>query len=195
MKQLLTDDIIDSSKQTQSNPFLFWFQSWFGGESSNEASTYDCSQCSCGKMNPRRVFGGIDTGVNQYPWMAIILYQNDYKCGATLINDRYVLTTANCFHDYIEFSEENIIKNITVRLLEHDRSTDNETILIDRKVNKIIKHFLYSHDTLNNDIALVKFTEPVKLVGILSPACLPTPKLSYEGYNGVTIGWSSVENR
>lgn len=59
-----------------------------------------------------RITGGTETGINQYPWMgkqrqsslisssiyiliiifvAMLLYSNRFYCGASLINDRYVM--------------------------------------------------------------------------------------------------------
>lgn len=51
----------------------------------------------CGVPNKKnRIVGGHETNVNQYPWMALLTYGGRFYCGATLINDRYVLTgTAN----------------------------------------------------------------------------------------------------
>ncbi|CAO1433720.1 unnamed protein product [Diamesa tonsa] len=117
--------------------------------------------------------------------MAMLMYSNRFYCGATLINDRYVLTASHCVHGFNP-------DRITVRLLEHDRSADDETELIDRKVERIMKHPRYSQSNYNNDIALVKLAEPVKFDGILNPVCLATPGLSFSGYDGVVTGWGTT---
>ena len=170
--------------------FLLWIQSWFGGANTTDLTpAQDCPLCVCGKTNLNRLLNGNETGVNQYPWMAILLYNNEFFCGGSLINDRFVLTAAHCF----EFIEQNSIKNITVRLLEHDRSTDTETKLIDRNVQSVLIHPKFTDDTYNNDIVLVKFTKPVKFDEVLKPVCLPTPLLDYDGYNGVVTGWGATQ--
>lgn len=51
------------------------------------------------------------------------------------------------------------------------------------QVERIMKHPRYSQTNYNNDIALIKFTEPVKFEGILNPVCLPTPGKSFTGYD------------
>lgn len=179
MKQL-----IDSGKQWQLSSFWAWIQSWF-----SVASTNECSKCYCGKTNLNFVIGGIKTGVNKYPWMAILLHDNKFKCGASLINDRYVLTLATYVDEY---NKQGTIKNLTVRLLEHDRSMDTETTLIDRQVQSILLHSSFADKrNVEGDIALVKFTEPVKLIGILRPVCLPTPGFNYSGIDGVVTGWGT----
>lgn len=81
----------------QSNPFIEWLQMILGITTTTPSPPLtppaegECSECSCGKTNTKRIVGGTETGVNQYPWMCMLLYSNRFYCGATLINDRYVL--------------------------------------------------------------------------------------------------------
>lgn len=43
---------------------------------------------------------GRETQTNEYPWMARLIYFDSFYCGASLINDRYVLTAAHCIKTY-----------------------------------------------------------------------------------------------
>lgn len=132
--------------------------------------------------------------------MALLLYSGRFYCGATLINDRYVLTAAHCVNG---FSPD----RISVRLIEHDRSTDQELPSITKKVrcpmeqniciyishyyfrfffhiykiHRIVRHAGYSSTNYNNDIALLQLASPVKYSNLLRPACLPTPGKSFTG--------------
>lgn len=82
----------------------------------------------CGIANKqKRIVGGQETEVNQYPWMALLTYSNRFYCGATLINDRYVMTAAHCVSGFNK-------DRIGVTLLEHNRSKPDDTELIKRKV-------------------------------------------------------------
>lgn len=84
----------------------------------------------CGIANKqKRIVGGQETEVNQYPWMALLTYSNRFYCGASLINDRYVMTAAHCVSGFNK-------DRIGVTLLEHDRSKPTETELIKRKVRQ-----------------------------------------------------------
>lgn len=77
------------------NPFLEWLQYVLGITTTTESPPLEpatnCGECRCGKTNNKRIVGGSETGINQYPWMAMLLYSNRFYCGATLINDRYLL--------------------------------------------------------------------------------------------------------
>ena len=52
-----------------------------------------------GVSRSRRVVGGTRARAHHLPWTALIVYREEERmkrCGGTLINDRYVLTSAAC---------------------------------------------------------------------------------------------------
>lgn len=130
---------------------------------------------ACGITNKKnRIVGGEQTQVNEYPWMALLMYSGRFYCGGTLINDRYVLTAAHCVSGFNK-------DRITVRLLEHDRSTTDESQTITKKVLRIVRHASYSSANYNNDIALMRLDGAVQMTTQLRPVCLPTPGKSFTG--------------
>ncbi|KAG8267260.1 hypothetical protein J6590_055451 [Homalodisca vitripennis] len=141
------------------------------------------SDVACGITNKQtRIVGGHVTYVNQYPWMALLMYRGKFYCGATLLNSKYILTASHCVHG---FGEE----KISVRIYEHDRDTTNETQHIDRKISRIVAHSGYSEYSFNNDIALIALDEEVPLENGLRPVCLPPAKKSFVGHTGLVTGW------
>ncbi|XP_075976296.1 trypsin-1-like [Anticarsia gemmatalis] len=183
-----------------------------------EPTAKDCSACQCGiARTKRRIVGGYETKEREYPWMALLMYNRRAYCGASLINDLYVLTAAHC----TGFRKE----RVTVRLLEHDTTNRNETKTIDRKVSKVIVHQRYNPGTYDNDIALLRLDERIDLSNVVKraraddeptttegeiegttsqpepeeedyrirPVCLPTAGLSYTKECGVVIGWGVTE--
>lgn len=86
----------NEGRQSESkNPFFEWIQLLLGITTTTQAPTLtppeNCPPCTCGKAKNNRIVGGYETGVNQYAWMAMLQYSGRFYCGATLINDRYVL--------------------------------------------------------------------------------------------------------
>lgn len=65
--------------------------------------------------------------------------------------------------------------------MEHDRTDEKESTLVTRKVDRIVKHKNYNAATFNNDIALLRLDQEVKLgknADYPAPVCLPQ-----EGYS------------
>lgn len=91
-----------------------------------------------------------------------------------MIAPKYVLTASHCVSGFNK-------DRITVRLLEHDRSSTTESETITRKIAEIIKHSSYDPSNYNNDIALLKLDSDVEFSDILQPVCLPTPGKSFTG--------------
>lgn len=55
---------------------------------------------ACGVLNEeQRIIGGSASYKYKYPWMAMLKQNNFMICGASLINDKYVLTTADCISE------------------------------------------------------------------------------------------------
>lgn len=59
----------------------------------------ELEQCGL-QVNDNRVVGGTVAEIDDYPWMALLLYSKGRKiepaCAGSLINSRYVITAAHC---------------------------------------------------------------------------------------------------
>uniref|UniRef100_A0A1A9ZRH0 Peptidase S1 domain-containing protein n=1 Tax=Glossina pallidipes TaxID=7398 RepID=A0A1A9ZRH0_GLOPL len=145
----------------------------------------NCSDCVCGIANTqKRIVGGQETEVHQYPWMCMLLYGGRFYCAATLINDQHVVTASHCVYGFRR-------ERISVRLLEHDRKMANFQ-KIDRRVAQIITHPKYNARTYDNDIAIIRLDKPVEMTELLHPVCMPTPGKSFKGEIGIVTGWGAL---
>ena len=126
-----------------------------------------------------------------WPWQASIRWENDHICGGTLINHRWILSAAHCFHDLQDRKKEEcpeygiretenrtniepdaIAFEFGVVLGEHDSNiTDGWEQT--RSVEKVILHPNYNFCSSDHDLALVKLSSPVELSDRVSPVCLP----------------------
>ncbi|KAE8744207.1 hypothetical protein FOCC_FOCC009127 [Frankliniella occidentalis] len=169
--------------------FLEWILGLTGGGTTTQEPDREpvvptkCAACTCGLTNKRtRIVGGQPVQVNQYMWMALLMYDGRFYCGGTLISSKYILTASHCVDGFQR-------PKISVRLLEHDRSSSSETSTVDRKVARVIKHPGYSDSTFNNDIALLRLDRALEFDETLRPACLPPMGKSFTGLDGVVTGW------
>lgn len=156
---------------------------------------------SCGISSSNRIIGGRNASLGQYPWLARIGYASDnsqpfrplFKCGGSLINQRYVLTAAHCvtelpgtFYVYVctmcfklvRIKRNNIwvlnetvyIFRSAVRLGEHNAITpiDCEDFMCasspqDFQPEKLIVHKYYGNPSYKHDIALIRLDHPAAL--------------------------------
>ncbi|XP_077277070.1 trypsin-1 [Temnothorax americanus] len=147
----------------------------------------NCTKCTCGLTNKHnRIVGGVETIVNQYPWMALLMYRGQFYCGGTVINSRYVLTAAHCID---RFDANKLI----VRILEHDRNLTGESKTQDFQVEKTIKHSGYSTTNYDSDIALLKLRNAITFEDLMRPACLPEQAKTFAGEKGIVTGWGAVK--
>uniref|UniRef100_A0A1I8PFC6 Peptidase S1 domain-containing protein n=1 Tax=Stomoxys calcitrans TaxID=35570 RepID=A0A1I8PFC6_STOCA len=132
----------------------------------------------CGELPVDRVAGGTETGIDEYPWMALLRYDSpgdQFKCGGSLITNQFVLTAAHCVNERYGL--------IGVRLGEHDLNTDEDCVLKgpildcnppveDYGIGEIFQHN-YSYRRFTNDIALIKLNRKVEFKKHIKPVCLP----------------------
>ena len=86
------------------------------------------------------------------------------------------------------------INNLLTRFGEHDlESTDEPHSHIDRKVEKVIKHPKWMESSgPNNDIALLKLTNPVDYDVNIIPICLPPGDNKLVGEIAWVKGWGRL---
>lgn len=62
----------------------------------------DLSVKECGLSNQEnRIVGGRPAEPNKYPWLARLVYDGKFHCGASLLTNDYVITAAHCLRKYV----------------------------------------------------------------------------------------------
>ncbi|KAF2887921.1 hypothetical protein ILUMI_18252, partial [Ignelater luminosus] len=159
----------------------------------------------CGQHAEERIFGGTKTTIEQFPWLVLLeSTNNDFTCGGSLINNRYVLTAAHCVGEDI----------VSVRLgeynLEKDKDCEGDDTpgfeycadpVVNVEVEERIVHGSFdSHDrNAYGDIALLRLKKEVNYTKFIQPICLPhfselTTK-NFEGKKAVIAGWGRTEKK
>lgn len=93
-------------------------------------------------------------------------------CGATLINDRYVLSAGHCFEDEPDISKISVI--IGAYSYEERLGREGHFEKLEPQSYKVHESY-YSKDEPKyaNDIALIKLKNPLSYNETFSPICLP----------------------
>lgn len=148
--------------------------------------------CGFSKVEHNRVVGGVPAALHGWPWMALIGYKNtlgevSFKCGGSLITKRHILTAAHCIRKDLS----------SVRLGEHDTSTDTETQHIDIPVVKIETHPQYDKKDGHSDMAILYLGEDVAFNDAVRPICLPLSDpirtRNFIGYTPFVAGWGRTQ--
>jgi hypothetical protein len=131
-----------------------------------------------------RVVGGEEAIPGEFPFMAVIQYRGEFRCGASLLNDRWLLTAAHCVPAPA--------REYTVVLGAHNLSNLRDSQLL--AVRQIIIHPNYaSLDRNSHDLALIELDglaerrfKPVKIAS--SSDALPGTLATVAGWGALADG-------
>ncbi|XP_069701692.1 chymotrypsin-2-like [Periplaneta americana] len=137
-----------------------------------------------GITSGERIVNGTNASPGQYPFMASLRYWKNHVCGASIINECYVLTASHCV--IWKLPEE-----LSVRVGSVDLSSGGSL----HDVSEIIMHSEYDPDNMHvHDIALLKLSSPITLNKYAQPVVLPHQLQDTKGGSAATlVGWGSSE--
>ncbi|KAG7161779.1 Phenoloxidase-activating factor 2-like 2, partial [Homarus americanus] len=121
--------------------------------------------------------------MSEWPWHAAILEQPQdlYVCGASLLDEAWVLTAAHCVDDYLE-NGDRLPEVLKVRLGEYDVSTTAEPLKHEEfPVTRVVIHPEFDNATLVNDIALLQLVRSARRKANIDAVCMPKKNDFLEG--------------
>ncbi|GCC26224.1 transmembrane protease serine 2-like [Chiloscyllium punctatum] len=127
-----------------------------------------CIDCGKKIKTSTRIVGGAPAQLGEWPWQVSLHYKSRHVCGATIISQDWIITATHCFF------EDDSYQPINWRVYSgfiSQRELYRATL---RSVSRIVVHSRYSSDTNDNDIALMKLSNPLQFTDKIRPACLPT---------------------
>ncbi|GJQ80449.1 hypothetical protein Trydic_g12347 [Trypoxylus dichotomus] len=132
-----------------------------------------------GRAGNFRIFGGSDAADGAYPYMVSLRHSdNRHFCGGTILNRRWILTSANCV----------VGRNPSDIIAVVGTSTLNSGGII-QQVCKIVIHPKFN-DTgyYSNDIAMILVTRPFKYSSRIAPVAINCG-FSRSIYDVTVVGW------
>lgn len=150
----------------------------------------------------KRIVGGHQAKPHAWRWQVAVYEQPSWSnsdkdwnfiCGASVLNQRFVLCASHCFSSFGAVTNASRIK---LMLGAHNR-TKNDGIWV--KVEKIITHPKYEENLMQNDIALLKLKESVDFTkhnGTIAPVCIGEKKMLDEDLTNemaCVTGWGTTQ--
>ncbi|KAK1166929.1 acrosin-like [Acipenser oxyrinchus oxyrinchus] len=141
---------------------------------------YDLDNCGSRpmvkEMKHSRIVGGIDSLPGAWPWLVSVQIPtrkgHRHSCGATLLNNKWILTASHCFKTpEKDLSAWKIVIGATQLSAPNPETAQ-------RKIKSAYRHQNYIPMTEYNDIALIELDRPVHFNSFIQPGCLPKPDLS-----------------
>ncbi|GMT25140.1 hypothetical protein PFISCL1PPCAC_16437, partial [Pristionchus fissidentatus] len=135
-----------------------------------------------------RIIGGRSASVSKWPSQALFFnYGADgygTMCGATVLNERWLLTAAHC----VTNSTDKSYVNVGVKSLQKAKKT--------LKISRIFAHPGFNFNTVQNDIALLQVSKSIPMGPDVAPVCLSKDdlKLINSVSSGIVTGFGVALN-
>ena len=163
---------------------------WFRLENLNQRQQQPQKATTCGQTKPgvvfRRIVGGRRVLKDEIPYQVALEKRSFWNpvyrqfCGASIIDDRWILTAAHC----VTGENSNSIRAVAGVT---DLSESNGNVI---QIERIILHERYNGWTVENDIALLKTRTSIEnsVREYVSPVCLPAAGQNFTG-SGLISGF------
>ncbi|NWH59460.1 ENTK Enteropeptidase, partial [Geococcyx californianus] len=148
---------------------------------------------ACGKQlmiqtNRTRIAGGSDARRGAWPWIVSLHFNSRPVCGASLVNDEWLVTAAHCAYGrQLKPSQWKAV----LGLYEQSEMTQPPTIV--ENIDQIVINPHYMKRTKDSDIALMHLQHKVKYTDYIQPICLPEKNQQFlPGITCAIAGWGNI---
>ncbi|XP_064471748.1 serine proteinase stubble-like [Ornithodoros turicata] len=162
---------------------------------SSQAVKNPKADCGMPTLLPQtKVVGGKSAAFGAWPWQVSVRrtsffgLSSTHRCGGAILNRYWIATAGHCVDDLL-------LSQIRIRVGEYDFSSELEPLpFVERGAKKKLVHPKYNFFTYENDLALVKMSEPLEFKPHIAPICLPPDNETDDliGQNATVTGWGRL---
>ncbi|XP_032487880.1 transmembrane protease serine 11E [Phocoena sinus] len=131
-----------------------------------------------------RIVGGTEVQEGEWPWQASLQWDGIHRCGATLINDTWLVSAAHCFRTYKDPARWTASFGVKI-----------ETPKMKQGLRRIIVHEKYKYPSHDYDISVAELSSPVPYTNAVHRICLPDASREFHpGDEMFVTGFGALQN-